>query len=202
MTQPTMLIDLDRCVGCHSCTVACQTLHAAPPETRRMNLYQIGPFGVFPCLEMHYLPVMCQHCQDPPCVAACPTGATRKNEDGIVWVREADCTGCGECVTACPYQARYINPRTQMAESCNYCLDRELEDGQPFCARSCPAGALRLCDLDNLDPISAQWLQSAGENRFHLNDKGDSVGPRAIYILRRQPWAGREKIAEKLRDRD
>ena len=190
-----MIIDLDRCIGCFSCTVACQALHAAPAETRRMDVHQIGPLGTFPGLTMHYLPVMCQHCRNPSCLEACPTGAIRKNVDGLVLIESDDCNGCGDCIDACPFQARYVNPQTLIAESCDLCMNCRPEDGQPFCAVSCATGAIRLCDIDQPDPISSEWLKNAEENRFQLDPDGGNIGPRTIYLMKRQPWAGWEKIA-------
>ncbi len=195
MSRQTLIVDLDRCIGCHSCTVACLVAHTAPAGIRRIVVHKIGPFGSFPELAMHYLPVMCQHCRKPPCLEACPTGATRKNEDGRVLIDPDDCNGCGDCVEACPFGARYVNPERLVAESCDYCVDLTPEGGQPPCAATCAAGAIRLCDLDEPDPVSSRWLKDAGESRFRLASDGGDIGPRSVYLMKRQPWAGREKIS-------
>jgi Fe-S-cluster-containing dehydrogenase component len=200
MSRPTLVIDLDRCIGCHSCTVACQIEHAAPARSLRMRVYQIGPFGAFPLLQMHYLPVMCQHCQNPPCLEACPTGATRQNDEGLVWVNKDDCIGCGACVDACPFKARYVHPASQIAEACDQCRERDLPDGQPVCATSCSTHAIRLCNIEFPDPISAQWLKKASAKRYEILPGHDAVGTRSIYLLQRQPWAGWEKIKTVLND--
>lgn len=139
---------------------------------------------------MYYLPVMCQHCENPPCLGACPTGAVHKNGDGLVLTGGDACNGCGDCVTACPFQARYVNPRRLVAESCDCCLDCRSEGGQPVCAETCAAGAIRLCDMDAPDPIASRWLEDAGAHRFHLNPEDGTVGPRTVYLMKRQPWAG------------
>lgn len=190
MSRPALIVDLDRCIGCLSCTVACQVLHGAPAECRRMNVHRIGPFGAFPVLSMYFLPVMCQHCERPPCLDVCPTGATQKNGDGLVLVEEDDCNGCGDCVEACPFQARCVNPQRLLAESCDHCMGLMPEAGQPVCAATCAAGAIRLCNMENPDPVSSEWLETAGESRFRLDTEEGDVGPRTVYLMKRQPWAG------------
>lgn len=108
MTRWGMVIDLKRCAGCQTCTIACKIEHFVPPGVffTRVNDYEIGKY---PRVQRHFLPAGCMHCDDAPCVQACPTGASSKREDGIVLVNQDLCVGCRYCMVVCPYGARYFN---------------------------------------------------------------------------------------------
>lgn len=100
-----MVIDLKKCVGCYSCTVACKEEHYVPPGVF-FNKVLITHIGKYPAVTKEILPVLCNHCKDSPCVKACPTGASIQREDGIVYVDSDKCMGCRYCVVVCPYQQR------------------------------------------------------------------------------------------------
>jgi len=100
-----MLINLVKCVGCNTCVVKCQQEHFLPPDVFWGRLL-ISETGGYPQATKHVYPVLCNHCADPKCVDACPTQATKRRPDGIVWVDADKCVGCRYCVMACPYQAR------------------------------------------------------------------------------------------------
>ena len=102
-----MAIDLRRCVGCQTCTIACKQEHALPAGTAWRFVADVE-IGVYPDVRRLFLPMQCMHCADPPCVPVCPTGASRQRQDGIVWVEYDACVGCGYCAMACPYQARHL----------------------------------------------------------------------------------------------
>jgi phenylacetyl-CoA:acceptor oxidoreductase subunit 1 len=102
-----MLIDLRRCVGCQTCTIACKQEHALPPGIAWRWVADCE-VGAYPDVRRVFLPMQCMHCAEPPCVPVCPTGASRQREDGIVWVEYGTCIGCGYCVLACPYRARHL----------------------------------------------------------------------------------------------
>ena len=96
------VVDLDRCIGCKGCQVACKMENDVPLGANRTMVYQVGPTGTYPELEMYFLPSMCQQCENPSCVDACPTGACYKNEaDGIVIIDPTVCVGCGLCSKSC-----------------------------------------------------------------------------------------------------
>jgi len=100
-----MTIDLTKCAGCCACALACKQEHFLPPGvTWGRVLY--GEAGVYPMVTQEILPILCNHCEDAPCVRVCPTGATTKREDGIVSIDCDACIGCRYCVIACPYQSR------------------------------------------------------------------------------------------------
>ena len=169
-----LVIDLDTCVGCHACVVACKgwndqgmgaPLSDADPYgaepvgvwLNRVHSYEVQPEEGTPFL-VHF-PKSCLHCREAPCVTVCPTGASLKRaEDGIVLVDEAKCIGCGLCAWACPYGAREQDPSEMVMKKCTLCADRIYDeaipevDRQPACVRTCPAGARHFGDLS--DPSS------------------------------------------------
>jgi phenylacetyl-CoA:acceptor oxidoreductase subunit 1 len=102
-----MVIDLRRCVGCQTCTIACKQEHGLPPGTAWRFVADVE-IGEYPDVRRLFLPMQCMHCAEPPCVPVCPTGASRQRADGIVWVQHDACVGCGYCAVACPYHARHL----------------------------------------------------------------------------------------------
>jgi phenylacetyl-CoA:acceptor oxidoreductase subunit 1 len=100
-----MVINLNKCVGCYGCVVKCKQEHFLPPGMTWGKL-MISETGTYPNIIKHMYPVLCNHCKEPACVEACPTNATQKRDDGIVWVDQDKCIGCRYCVDACPYQMR------------------------------------------------------------------------------------------------
>ncbi len=118
MARWGMVIDLDKCFACQSCTAACRmennTPVAGPDQTERERAIlwnEVLPYveGEYPNVQMTFIPRPCQHCDNPPCVKVCPVKATYKNEEGIVLVDYDRCIGCRFCTVACPYQVRYFN---------------------------------------------------------------------------------------------
>lgn len=104
-----MAIDLLRCVGCEACTIACKQENHTPPGVAYAKVIK-EEVGEFPHVRRRFLPILCNHCDDPPCVPVCPVGATWKRaDDGLVVVSYDICIGCRYCVTACPYGARYFD---------------------------------------------------------------------------------------------
>jgi Fe-S-cluster-containing dehydrogenase component len=100
-----MVIDRKRCIGCYSCQISCKAAHALPPGIF-FGRVLVSETGAYPTVTKQILPVLCNHCKEASCVKVCPTGATQKREDGIVYVNSEECVGCRYCVVACPYQMR------------------------------------------------------------------------------------------------
>jgi len=109
MTRWAMVIDTARCVGCHACTIACKTENATPGDIWYAPV-QEQEVGVFPDARMTFLPVLCNQCEDAPCVQACPSNALYRREDGIVMYDQDKCCGTRACMNACPYGALHLNP--------------------------------------------------------------------------------------------
>ena len=142
-----MVIDINRCVGCQTCTIACKHTNDTPPGVQWRKVLDVEQ-GVFPDVQRLFLVVGCQHCAEPPCVPVCPTGATKQRADGLVTMDYDTCIGCGYCAVACPYQARTIvhdkkwffgqateqeiavahDERLGVANKCTFCQDR-IDDG-------------------------------------------------------------------------
>ncbi len=173
-----LVIDLDICVGCHACAVACKQWNAggmAAPLTDR-DPYGKAPEGVW-FNRVHsydleqdtehgtrrsslHFPRSCLHCENAACVTVCPTGASYKRvEDGIVLVDESKCIGCKLCSWACPYGAREYDVDEGVMKKCTLCVDRLYsdalppEDREPACVSACPTRARHFGDLG--DPDSA-----------------------------------------------
>ena len=113
MTQYAIVTDLNRCVGCLACAVACKAVNDVPIGSFWNKVLRIGPNASIQGAQdadsyLYFLPVQCQHCADPECVKVCPTGASHKLEDGTVQVDKSKCIGCQFCAMACPYNVRYL----------------------------------------------------------------------------------------------
>ncbi len=106
MTRWAMVADLRRCVGCQTCTASCKHANATPPGVQWRRVLDME-FGEYPDVQRAFVPVGCQHCDEPPCMEVCPTTATKQRADGIVTIDYDLCIGCAYCAVACPYQARY-----------------------------------------------------------------------------------------------
>lgn len=114
MTRWAMLADLERCVGCQTCTAACRHANATSPAVQWRKVLDVES-GSYPDVTRTFVPVGCQHCDDPPCMHVCPSTATRKRADGIVTIDYDLCIGCAYCDVACPYQARFKIDATRFA---------------------------------------------------------------------------------------
>lgn len=179
-----LVIDLDICVGCHACVVACKGWNTqnygaalsdmdaygeAPDGTflNRVHSYEITP-DCGAAQTIHF-PKSCLHCEDAPCVTVCPTGASYKRvEDGIVLVNEDACIGCGLCAWSCPYGARELDQAAGVMKKCTLCIDRIYNetlpevDREPACVRTCPSGARHFGDLGDPDSDVSQLVADRG----------------------------------------
>ncbi len=142
------VIDQNRCIGCHACTVACKEEHDVPLGVFRTWVKYIEK-GEFPATRRYFGVLRCNHCDDAPCIEICPTRALFRRRDGIVDFAGDNCIGCKSCMQACPYDALYIDPRTQTAAKCNYCAHRVEAGIEPACVIVCPEQAIIAGDLDD-----------------------------------------------------
>lgn len=171
--QYVMLHDEQRCIGCQACTVACKVLNDIPEGYSRVQVQIRHPQSEEnPSPHFQFVRVSCQHCADAPCVSVCPTGASFRDENGIVQVDKSRCIGCDYCVAACPFHVRYLNPRTGHADKCNFCSDTRLAEGQePACVSVCPTDALKFGLLD--EPEIQHWISRKNVYRQQNEQSGD-----------------------------
>ena len=178
-----MLVDLRKCIGCQACTVSCSVENLPPIGQFRTTVLQYEvDFKDSPVPSaMVSLPRLCNHCDNPPCVPVCPVQATFQRTDGIVLIDNARCVGCGYCVQACPYDARFINRETQTADKCTFCEHR-LEAGLlPACVESCVGGARVIGDMNNPESTISRLL-AAHKGEIKVLKPGLGTNPHVYYI--------------------
>jgi len=160
MARYGMYIDVGRCLGCFGCLVACKNWHGIKAAVGgRRNLIDFVE-GTFPAIERWVFPASCMQCDNAPCIPVCPVEANVRRKDGVLTINTEKCIGCGECIEACPYNARYRNPKTEKADGCDFCTDR-IDDGQiPYCVVSCSGEAMVFGDLDDLSSKISKLIKS------------------------------------------
>ena len=206
-----MVVDAKKCYDdCTDCMTACHTAHNVPAIENPMHEVKwIWPERfekVFPAeshpripeaVRKQIGPVLCNHCDNPPCVRVCPTGATFRRTDGIVMMDSHRCIGCKICLAACPYGARsinFVNPRPfirnlnpdfptrskGVIEKCNFCEERLARGILPACVIACREKALVFGDVDNPQSKVSQIL----DRKFSIRRRAElGTKPQVYYIL-------------------
>ena len=187
-------IDIDKCIGCARCVVACKAENGVPTEPHYFNTWveryilrtdgtvQVdspnGGIDGFPPIEdegsvlrSFFVPKMCNHCANPPCVQVCPVGATFSTQDGVVLVDEDYCVGCRYCIQACPYGARWFHPEKRVASKCTMCYHRVVKGQVPACVEACPTGARLFGDVEDRSTPLSRFMRSSSIQTLkpHLN---------------------------------
>lgn len=183
--QLGMVIDTRACIGCDTCAVACKIENNLPEGVWWNRTVTVGgdsqdtPAGQYPNLAMMHLTIACQHCENPPCVAVCPTGATWKDEEtGIVMQDQSKCIGCAACIEACPYvDVRTFQPNAPTynhnhaigsetaqihqqgtVSKCTLCSHRVAVGEEPACISQCPARARFFGDFNDPESEVSQLI--------------------------------------------
>ena len=190
-----MVIDLSKCIGCNACVINCKICNEVPRGVFTTKIREVEVRGT-----QYYLPLLCQQCQNAPCVKVCPTGASYYTDCGCVCVDPTKCIGCKTCMAVCPYMItdengiidehgppRWVDPRTGRVNKCDFC-NRCRENGVPevqsscFCVLACPAGARIFGDFnDPLSPVSKALR--ARKFSFRLKEHL-GTDPRVYYVGR------------------
>lgn len=183
----TMVMRQNHCIDCERCLAACKKTNHVPAYGYRTEILEqerpIGPDQN----ERIFMPILCNHCNRPPCVRVCPTSATYKDKvTGIVMMDYKRCIGCKTCMAACPYNARYFKEENRAVDKCNFCADTKLKESNgkiTACAEACPAGVRVFGDLTDSTskayrlihaPEKVVWVlrpeTGALPNVFYMND--------------------------------
>jgi len=173
-----MAMDTRRCVGCNCCVIACKTENALPSGGFR-DWIRTETRGVFPDLSMEIRSERCNHCDNPPCVGCCPTGASHVNRGETVLVNAKKCTGCKACIAACPYDSRYVHPDGHV-DKCTFCIHRVVKGKDPACTSECPTKALIFGDLN--DPKS-EVSKVLKKRKYKVLKPESGAKPRLFFLL-------------------
>lgn len=207
MARYGMVVNLDRCVGCYNCQVACKDEHVGndfPPVAKSQPVF--GQFWmaiqevervVSPShIRVNYIPVFCQQCRDAPCISAAENGAVYRREDGIVIIDPVKAAGQKQLAASCPYGVIFWNEEQQLAQKCTFCAHL-LDDGwkEPRCVQTCPAGCLNFGDLDDPASAAARLLE---ETKAETWQPEHGANPNVYYAGLPKPMlSGRVLLSDK-----
>ncbi|MDR0500463.1 MAG: hypothetical protein LBG97_04365 [Coriobacteriales bacterium] len=230
MAKRCLVVDLDRCSGCQSCIVACKFENNIALGNYWVDVVNVDPAGAHPDIDMYWVPVQCQQCEDAPCIAVCPTGAAyRDSDNGVVLIDKETCIGCKTCVGqgGCPYSdptasmrpsVRWLNTAENKMEKCTLCNHltaasdgienvKDTTDAKhavPPCVHNCSCKARYYGDLD--DPASGASVaiaeaEKAGKGVYTI--EASNAKPATKYILSKEiaSWRGLgDKVVTKALD--
>ena len=183
-----LIIDQERCIGCEACTVACRIENSGAQGHIRVSTLDTSrkdtPAGVFPNLKMVFFPSVCNHCENPPCVDACPVDAIVRDDNGIVILSREACDGCRICLDVCPYNAIAFNNEEDRAEKCNLCSHRIDEGLEPFCVICCEGQAIFFGDMK--DPGSEVSKLVKEDKSYRLSPE-TGTEPKVYYLPPKEP---------------
>ena len=196
------VIDQNRCIGCHACTVACKEEHNIALGVNRTWVKYIEK-GRYPDTRRHFAVLRCNHCDDAPCIEICPTVALFRRPDGIVDFDNERCIGCKSCMQACPYDALYIDPERNTAAKCNFDASRVEMGYKPACEVVCPTQAILSGDLDDpnsliskrvaLEKVSVRKPEKGTKPKlFYVGVDGDLLNPTMMEPQATHFWAEKD----------
>ncbi|WP_203529619.1 4Fe-4S dicluster domain-containing protein [Pseudodesulfovibrio sp. JC047] len=195
--QLAMVIDAAQCIDCKACVVACKVANEVPEGQWRNWIKPLSetPVPGAKSQTARFQPGACMHCDVPTCVEACPTGATYKDmATGEVVIDEGLCIGCGNCVPACPYDARFRNAVKRKADKCNYCPERRAAGLPPACVDTCPTKARVFGDINDPESEAGRLYRKNADRLTRVAATTDTK-PNMFYLGNPGPadW-GREAV--------
>ena len=196
------VIDQNRCIGCHACTVACKEEHNIALGVNRTWVKYVEK-GSYPDTRRHFAVLRCNHCDDAPCIEICPTVALFRRRDGIVDFDNERCIGCKSCMQACPYDALYIDPDRNTAAKCNFDASRIDMGYKPACEVVCPTQAILSGDLDDpnslvskrvaLEKVTVRKPEKGTKPKlFYVGVDGDLLNPTMMEAQASHFWADKD----------
>lgn len=197
MTRLGFVINLDACCDHRGCMTACMRKNETAPGYHYMETFtSMDTSGDIGQPATYFMPFMCQHCDNPSCLPACPHDVIVKRDDGLVVMGDTEaCVNCADtpCVAACPYEAIVVEPVAHRAGKCDGCADLVAQGKPPECVPNCYMRAIAFGDFDDPDDIVNVLVAQYGDNA-HVLAPETGNGPSTRYLLSRRPWRDRESL--------
>lgn len=178
-------VDVERCIGCYSCAMACKNQNQLDPGMTWRKLFPLDE-SMYPHAERAFYSLACNHCEHPVCAASCPVTAYHKRpEDGVVIHDLERCIGCQNCIRSCPYGAPSYNPELEKAQKCSFCHERLDAGREPACVQGCPTAALDIIDVQAFDDQGMVRYPPGFPRAKQLNPSTRFRNPKQPRVIRR-----------------
>lgn len=200
-----MVIDINKCIGCGNCVIACKTENDVPLDIPLARTWVEGysveeriptfeskvqkivmntdknPFldADWKYPKTFFVPKLCNHCANAPCVNVCPVYARFYTKEGVVLVDKETCIGCKYCIVACPYGATFLHPEQKVTDKCTFCYHRIKDGLEPACVLVCPTGARVFGDVNDEGSEVHKLIK---ENKVTVLKPEEGTFPRVLYI--------------------